>query len=734
MEFLIWAKGNYFRKSKAKDASFPRKRLDLKPESCQKTHPLSQLASGLSNQKQLLLPIPELKAFCIIPLCISGIATTSLAPLKTQYLPGLIMMLKNGFSLVSCLFLLTLTTGCASLVEVTAIEQFSKAIESGDLKSLKHHSTMKFSKVALRDETSLDDLKILKIPTGETTIVEITDISENHKKVVAEVGKNKKKLLYELKRVTKTGEWVVDDIYIKQKQQNLTVMKSVTEQMDLLLTVREFVSAWEKGNRDDILGTTDGDFKETLQQLHPAFLAKLSQKVAGESKSSKKRRPDAQLDKNIAIIRPPRRSGEMVISMKLQDGKWKATDVAVESKVDGNHISSAKKQAKMLLAVSNFLDAYNQNDKAELKKYSADQFFNGSLDFGDLKLAALPQSHAAAADYELRIENNLANFVTHNDGKMVNLSLVKLESDEIDVPEKYLIEEVTLFQEQGNQQITLTSLFSTRATTLVFSEALSKRDMKILDFSSTPDFSKRVWKQVEPQLVAQLPLDEITEPGFEILDIQFNGAITKVSARQGNLPVTYILREHLGQILVDDIELDLKGRPSSVKATLEMMVQVQNYAFSMHEQNIRNLQRYSSRDFNELVWRQVDQVPQTSFNIPELLMSDLASLEINENAGYSRIQLGSAQRGATVLFKKQQGQYVVDDIMIHSDTVASNYLSTKKELRMSMAANAGTLKQSTVQATYTISNQTVPENSAAPQSVSIPEIQPTAFELPQQEP
>ncbi|WP_417389379.1 hypothetical protein [Gimesia sp.] len=644
------------------------------------------------------------------------------------------MMLKNGFSLVSCLFLLTLTTGCASLVEVTAIEQFSKAIESGDLKSLKHHTTMKFSKVALRDETSLDDLKILKIPTGETTIVEITDISENHKKVVAEVGKNKKKLLYELKRVTKTGEWVVDDIYIKQKQQNLTVMKSVTEQMDLLLTVREFVSAWEKGNRDDILGTTDGDFKETLQQLHPAFLAKLSQKVAGESKSSKKRRPDAQLDKNIAIIRLPRRSGEMVISMKLQDGKWKATDVAVESKVDGNHISSAKKQAKMLLAVSNFLDAYNKNDKAELEKYSASQFFNGSLDFGDLKLAALPQSHAAAADYELRIENNLANFVTHNDGKMVNLSLVKLESDEIDVPEKYLIEEVTLFQEQGNQQITLTSLFSTRAITMVFSDALSKRDMKILDFSSTPDFSNRVWKQVEPQLVAQLPLDEITEPGFEILDIQFNGAITKVSARQGNLPVTYILREHLGQILVDDIELDLKGRPSSVKATLEMMVQVQNYAFSMHEQNIRNLQRHSSRDFNELVWRQVDQVPQTSFNIPELLMSDLASLEINENAGYSRIQLGSAQRGATVLFKKQQGQYVVDDIMIHSDTVASNYLSTKKELRMSMAANAGTLKQSTVQATYTISNETVPDSSAAPQAVSIPEIQPTAFELPQQEP
>lgn len=644
------------------------------------------------------------------------------------------MMLKNGFALVSCFFLLAFATGCASLVEVTAIEQFSKAIENEDMKSLKHHTTMKFSKVALRDKTSMDDLKILKIPTGETTIVEITDISENHKKVVAEVGKNKKKLLYELKRVTKTGEWVVDDIYINQKQKNLNVMKSVTEQMDLLLTVREFVAAWETGNRDDILSTTEGEFKESLEQLQPAFLAKLSQKVAGKSKSSKSRRPDAQLDTNIAIIRLPRNSGEMVISMKLKEGKWKATDVAVESRVDGQHIASAKKQAKMLLAVSNFLDAYNQNDKEKLKDFTADQFFRGSLDFADLKLAALPQSHDAAADYELRIENNLANFVTQNNGKMINLSLVKIESDEIDVPEKYLVEEVTLFQDQGNQQVTLTSLFSSRAITLVFSEALSKRDMKILDFSSTPDFSSRVWKRVEPQLVSQLPLDEITESGFEILDIQFNGAITKVSARQGNLPVTYILREHLGQLLVDDIELDLKGRPSSVKATLEMLVQVQNYAYYMHEQSIGKLQRHSSRDFNELVWRQVDQVPRTAFNIPEILMSKLASLEINENEGYSRIQLGTEQKGATVLFKKQQGQYVVDDIMIHSDTVASRYLSTKKELRMSMAANAGTLKQTAVQATYTISSQTVPESSTSSQPVSTPEIQPTAFEIPQQEP
>lgn len=637
------------------------------------------------------------------------------------------MMLKNGFSLVCGILLLTLMTGCASLVETQAIEQFAKAIENDDLKTLKHHSTMKFSKVALRNPSSMDDLKILKIPTGETTIVEIKDLSENHKKVVVEVGENKKKLLYELKRVTKTGEWVVDDLYIKQKQKNLTVMKSVTEQMDLLLTVREFVAAWETGNRDDILATTDGEFKEVLEQLHPGFLAKLSQKVAGEARSSKKQRPDAQLDKDIAIVRLPRRSGQMVISMRLKEGKWKATDVAVESKQDGKHVKSAQKQAKMLLTISNFLDAYNQNNKEGLKKYTASQFYRGSLDFGDLTLAPLPQTHDAAADYELKIEGNLANFVTQNQGKMVNLSVIKIESDEIDVPEKYLVEEVTLFQDQGNQQITLTSLFSSRAITMLFSEALEKRDLTILDFSSTPDFSARVWKKVVPKLVSQLPVQDITEPGFSILDIKFNGAVTKVHARQGNLPVTYILREHLGKLLVDDVLLDLKGRPASVKETLEVMVQVQNYAYYMHEQDISNLQRHSSRDFNELVWRQVDQVPHTAYQIPELLMSELTSLELNDNAGYARIQLGNKNRGATIHLKKQYDQFVVDDIMINSDKVASNYVSVKKELRLAMAATTGTLRQSNVQAAFTISNQ----NEDKP---AVPVIEPAAFEVPQEEP
>ena len=48
--------------------------------------------------------------------------------------------------------------------------------------------------------------------------------------------KNKKEIFYELTR-EESGKWVVDDIYLKQKKKGIEAYKSVTEQMDLLLTV-----------------------------------------------------------------------------------------------------------------------------------------------------------------------------------------------------------------------------------------------------------------------------------------------------------------------------------------------------------------------------------------------------------------------------------------------------------------------------------------------------------------
>jgi len=108
-------------------------------------------------------------------------------------------------------------------------------------------------------------------------------------------------------------------------------------------------------------------------------------------------------------------------------------------------------------------------------------------------------------------------------------------------------------------------------------------------------------------------------------------------------------------------------------------------------------------------------------------MTDLNSLEINENEGVARIQLGNKDRGATILLLKQYEKYIIDDIMVNSNDVASNYVSMKKELRLAMAVTPGTLKQNAVPVAYTITNMKDKEPS-------VPVIEPAAFEEPQQEP
>lgn len=171
--------------------------------------------------------------------------------------------------------------GCAHVVETRTIELFTKALESGDLDKLKSATSTAFETRALRQEAALEDLKLLRLPTGDLEIDDVEDVSPTVKRVTVMVGETKQKLKYQLKLDPQTKKWVVDDIYLKQKKDGVTATKSVTEQMDLLLSVREFLDAWKDGDRDDVLRTVTPDFADSLRPLPPAYLNRLTQQVVG---------------------------------------------------------------------------------------------------------------------------------------------------------------------------------------------------------------------------------------------------------------------------------------------------------------------------------------------------------------------------------------------------------------------------------------------------------------------
>ncbi|MGH7200845.1 MAG: hypothetical protein ACREJB_09590, partial [Planctomycetaceae bacterium] len=221
-----------------------------------------------------------------------------------------------------CALTISVAAGCGHFLESRAIDAFTAALDAQDLAALKDHSSDAFEQKALRRAEALDDMQILHLPTGETSVTEVEDVSETEKRVTVKAGESTRKVFYQLIK-DGSGEWVVNDVYLQQKHQGLTAKRSVTEQMDLLLTVREFLAAWDGGEREAVLAVTTPKLRALLESLPPAFLERLTRQVIGERPPSSKLKPKAELDANVAVVRLPRGAGEMVLSMKLLDGAWK---------------------------------------------------------------------------------------------------------------------------------------------------------------------------------------------------------------------------------------------------------------------------------------------------------------------------------------------------------------------------------------------------------------------------
>ncbi|MFO1095061.1 MAG: hypothetical protein U0992_17405 [Planctomycetaceae bacterium] len=165
-------------------------------------------------------------------------------------------------------------TGCANLMTSRAIDGFSKGLAKGDVNELKQVTSKRFADLALRLPEAGTDLKVLNLPKGKTTVLKTENLSDDKKHVTVQVGDSAEKhqtLEYHLVRVPGETGWVVDDIFVTQSKGDKKgeVTKSVTEQMDLLLTVREFIAAWKTGTREEVLDITDDELRAALADLPP---------------------------------------------------------------------------------------------------------------------------------------------------------------------------------------------------------------------------------------------------------------------------------------------------------------------------------------------------------------------------------------------------------------------------------------------------------------------------------
>ena len=588
--------------------------------------------------------------------------------------------------------------GCANVVETRAIKQFAIAMESNNLDQIKLTTSTNFGERALRQDAALDDLKLLRLPTGDLEIESVEDVSPTVKRVTAMVGTSKQKLKYQLKLDPESKKWVVDDIYLKQKRDGVTATKSVTEQMDLLLSVREFLTAWKVGNRDDVLRTTTPEFAAMLQPLPPAYLFRLAQQVVGKQKTGNKLQPRAQLDEDTAHVRLPIAVGELWLTAKRIEGAWLVDEVEVNSREEAEAVPSTRQLAQVTYAATAFLNAYQAGDKSKLESLCVPNFFSGSLAPANLSQVPLPSGDVPPDSVQIQVawQRGLSNdpqmqqlqgkhsdFVIEGANEVIKLSLVREEEADSDHTAKYLIEDVTLYELDSRQEKRLSALFTAQALVQIYAEALAARDLEVLYHNASPDFVRRVWKRTHAGLLQAMPLTEIEDAVPTIRSTVFSGSVTEVTVTQGSRALTYILQDRQGTLLVDDVLMPTLGRPSSLKSTMELMLPVLDFAAALRLNQLDTLRRQSSRDFNRLVWQQTTKLPSLRQDVVQHLHTPLVSVEQEEDRAL--LVMGDAKLGAHVTLVRESGQFVVDDVLLISGVQPNDQVELKRVLRMHIA-------------------------------------------------
>jgi hypothetical protein len=572
--------------------------------------------------------------------------------------------------------------GCTHFLETKAIEHFTAALQSKNLDALKTAASDEFEHKALRHEASLEDIEILNLPDGKTTIVKVEDESPDRKRVTVAVGKNERKLLYKLTREGPGGKWVVDDIVVKQQRQGVTAAKSVTEQMDLLLTVREFLAAWQNGGRNEVLSTATSEFGQVLGELPPNYLGRLARQVTAPEAKSNTVRPEAQLDDDVAIVRLRRAAGELVLTFKLRDGRWKVSDAAVAAKGTADHIPSVAKLATVMNTAVAFLEAYRAENKQALTALTTPRFHECLLP-ADLSAVELPAVELLAENVRVKYEGNFANLVVPRANEYVQLSLVRENREEADGPVRYVVEEVSLFEIGGQEEKRLSALFTARAVMQLFAHALAQRDLPMLRQLASPDFDERIWRQIDERSFAELPLEHLPPVIPEVIATKFQGAVTEFTVRQGENELTYVLRNWNGKVRVDDVLSALPGRPHSLKSTLEIMLPVHSFAAGLGSGQLDVLQRNSSGDFNRLIWKQGRKIPNVGQAAASYMRSPLAEAEIA--ADRALVVLGDDHFGAQVDLVKEAERWVIDEVVLIAGVEPQQRGKLKQTLRVQLA-------------------------------------------------
>jgi hypothetical protein len=556
--------------------------------------------------------------------------------------------------------------GCSNLVTQKAIEQFAAGVHEKDLEALKESTSSEFGEKALRHKEAMVDLKTLNLPDGKVQIVDVQETAPGERKVYVTVGENEQKLEYRLVQDKATHKWVVDDVVLPKntKSKAAPISRSVTDQMDLLLSLREFLESWQAGTRDEILAVCAPDLRQQLEPLPEPWLTQMAQQVVADAPKHKALRPEARVDKNRAVLM----LGKLVVNFEQIEGHWQLTDAAAEAKDDT--VRSVRKLASCLGTTQQFLQAYGSQIKTTVQEVTTPQFYDTCLAEAELDVVPLPVQAILNVSYKASQQKNRTEIQLEGPGGIYMFTMstgdlaptASTPTDSANARPK--ISEVTIFEKGGSQVKRMSSVYLSQALLLVYADALVQRDRMRLDKMSTEDFRRRVWSRGDDSVVKLLPFPEIESAPPEITATVFQGDVTEVTVTQGSRALTYVLHSTTNGLLVDDVLMPVMDRPSSLKANAEQLIPVYQFALGVYHRNLKTLRQASDEGLNRIVWMQLRTTPDFDnlfqCEVVKRLTGAVDSIRPVDN--WSKVQIGGVQAGCEVTLVNESGRYLVHDV------------------------------------------------------------------------
>lgn len=215
-----------------------------------------------------------------------------------------------------------------------------------------------------------------------------------------------------------------------------------------------------------------------------------------------------------------------------------------------------------------------------------------------------------------------------------------------------------------------------------FSIALTQRDVETLKKNSTHDFNQRVWAKVAAAHFDGLPMARLAPVKPTILQTRFKGSLTEILIEQGETPMTYVLRDEGGRMLVDDVLSPAADWPESMKASVEVLISILNFRAALADSNMQAIRGTASIDFTRFAWNHFQMAPQFDLNPDDFLKAPLTRISRGEDR--ADVVFGDARHGARFQMVKEKDQFVVDDVMLVAGPLARDHIAMKRTIRMQL--------------------------------------------------